>query len=86
MSSYLVGLLRNPNVIQYIKSHPAAYNEVLAAVQPIPRPKRLPTPISTPREEHDTDGLSDQHKYNLTGSDDHRPLQIEQDLRQRDQT
>jgi hypothetical protein len=48
--NYLVRLLRSRNITQYIKNHPAAYNEVLAAVQEIPQPKPLPTPTSTPRE------------------------------------
>ncbi|PVH71516.1 hypothetical protein DL98DRAFT_577338 [Cadophora sp. DSE1049] len=84
--SSLVHLLRNPNVTQDIKNHPAAYNEVLIAVQEISRPKLLPTPTSTPREEPDSEEPSDQLKKDLTGSDEHKPLQIEQDLSQKDQT
>jgi hypothetical protein len=34
--NYLVRLLRNRNITQYIKNHPATYNEVLVAVQEIP--------------------------------------------------
>ena len=52
---YLVHLLRNRNIIQYIENHPAAYDEVLVAIQEILVPKPLLTPASTPREEPDSD-------------------------------
>jgi uncharacterized membrane-anchored protein YhcB (DUF1043 family) len=41
-------MLRNSYVTKYIEDHPAAYDEVVTAVQKIPRPKSLPTPASTP--------------------------------------
>jgi hypothetical protein len=41
-------MLRNSSITNYIENHPTAYNEIVAAVQEIPRPKPLPTPVSTP--------------------------------------
>jgi hypothetical protein len=41
-------MLRNSHITEYIEAHPAAYEEVVTAVQEIPRPKLLPTPASTP--------------------------------------
>ncbi|CZT52852.1 uncharacterized protein RSE6_14240 [Rhynchosporium secalis] len=84
--SSLVHLLRNRNLTQYIRNHPAAYSEVLAAVHEITRPNDLPIPTFTPREEPDYDGFSDQLKNSLTGPDEHSSLQIEHDLSQNDQT
>lgn len=80
--NYLVCLLRNRNIAQYIENHPAAYNEVLAAVQEIPQPKPLPTPASTPREKPDTNGQADQHKNNLVDPHNHSPLAVKQELSQ----
>lgn len=76
----LVRLLRNRNITQYIENHPAAYNEVLAAVQEIPQPKPLPTPASTPQEEPDPDGQADQHKNNLVDLHDQSYLAVKQEL------
>ena len=63
-------------------AHPAAYHEVVAAVQEIPQPKPLPTPASTPREEPDTDGQAHQHKNNLVDPHDHSSLATKQELSQ----
>lgn len=44
---YLVRILRNRNVARYIKSHQAAYDEFITAVQEIPCANSPPTPVST---------------------------------------
>jgi len=41
-------MLRNRKITDYIVNHPAAYEEIVITVEEIPRPKYLPTPVSTP--------------------------------------
>ncbi len=45
---YLVCLLQNRKIVDYIENHPAAYDTFATVAEKITRPKCLPTPASTP--------------------------------------